>query len=82
MTIITLKIDKREKEAQALLEYLEKLSFVEIREIKEDNSSETNKEEFFARIDRSIEDVKRGRVIKQNPEESIDTFIDRLLCTE
>lgn len=41
-----------------------------------------SKEEFLAKIDRSLQKAKEGKVIKQGEEESVQSFIDRLLCTD
>lgn len=38
-----------------------------------------NKEEFYAKIDHSLQQVKEGRVTRQHDGETVTEFIDRLL---
>jgi len=41
-----------------------------------------SKEEFYAKIDRSIKQIEEGKVTRQQDGESVEEFIDRLLCTD
>lgn len=38
--------------------------------------------EFYEKINKSVESAKKGRVYKMQDGESINDFIDRLLCKE
>ncbi|MDO4956021.1 MAG: hypothetical protein Q4E60_03255 [Bacteroidales bacterium] len=38
--------------------------------------------EFYEKINKSVESAKKGRVYKMQAGESINDFIDRLLCKE
>ncbi len=44
--------------------------------------SKMTESEFYAKIDRSIESAKQGRVIAMKEDETPDQFLDRLLCTK
>lgn len=46
-----------------------------------DDDTVMSKEDFFAKIDLSIQQAKEGKTIKQNDGESIHDFLDRV-CTE
>lgn len=46
-----------------------------------DDDTVMSKEDFFAKIDLSIQQAKEGKAIKQNDGESIHDFLDRV-CTE
>lgn len=41
-----------------------------------------SEKEFYEKLDRSIQEAKDGKVIRQKDGEKIDDFIDRMLCTE
>jgi len=41
-----------------------------------------SEEEFYARIDHSLKQAEEGKVIRQQDGESVEAFIDRLLCTD
>ena len=41
-----------------------------------------SKEEFFAKIDRSLQQAKEGKVYEMKEDESTKDFLNRLLCTE
>lgn len=41
-----------------------------------------SEEEFYAKLDRSIESAKCGRTTAMRDGETTDQFIDRILCTE
>lgn len=41
-----------------------------------------SEDEFYAKLDKSIESAKAGNVIAMKDGESTDQFIDRLLCIE
>ncbi|MDR0892618.1 MAG: type II toxin-antitoxin system prevent-host-death family antitoxin [Mediterranea sp.] len=41
-----------------------------------------SEEEFYTEIDHSIQQAKEGKVLKQHDGESVDDFVNRLLCTE
>ena len=41
-----------------------------------------DEEQFYALIDHSIKQMKEGNFTKQMDGESIDDFVDRLLCTK
>lgn len=49
--------------------------------ISEDDSL-MSKKEFYAKIDHSIKQIEEGKVIRQHDGESVEEFIDRLLCTD
>lgn len=37
-------------------------------------------EEFYAKIDSSLESAKAGKILKMNEGETTDEFLDRILC--
>lgn len=39
-------------------------------------------EEFYAKIDRSLESAKNGNVIRMRDNETPSQFLDRMLCTQ
>ena len=41
-----------------------------------------SKEDFYAKIDRSIQQAKEGKVTAQRQNETVEEFIERLLCTD
>lgn len=41
-----------------------------------------NKKEFYKKLEHSINQVKEGNVIYQKDGESVNDFIDRMLCTD
>ena len=41
-----------------------------------------SREEFYAKIEKSAEQICKGECFKQKDGESIDDFVERLLCTE
>ena len=41
-----------------------------------------SKEEFYAKIDHSIKQYEEGKVTRQGEDESVEDFVDRLLCTD
>lgn len=41
-----------------------------------------SEKEFYEKVNRSIMQAEEGRVIRQDEGESVDDFIDRMLCTE
>ena len=41
-----------------------------------------SEKEFYEKLDRSIMQAKEGKVIRQQDGESIDDFVNRMLCTE
>ena len=49
--------------------------------IREDDTL-MSKEEFYAKIDHSIKQIEEGKVTRQYDGESVEEFIDRLLCTD
>lgn len=52
---ITIKIDKRSKQAKAFFEYIKTLPFIEV---------ETEKPRYNAETEKAIKDVREGRVLK------------------
>ena len=49
--------------------------------IKEDDMVMSEKE-YYSKIDRSIKQAEEGKVIRQQEEESVEDFVNRMLCTE
>ena len=47
-----------------------------------DEPTKMGEEQFYALIDHSIKQMKEGNFTKQMDGESIDDFVDRLLCTK
>ena len=43
---------------------------------------EAHDAEYYARLDRSIEQANNGEVISMKDDESVEQFLNRLLCTE
>lgn len=41
-----------------------------------------SKKDFYAKIDHSLKQAQEGKIIKQNDGESMEAYLDRLLCTE
>ena len=41
-----------------------------------------SEKEFYEKVNRSIMQAEEGMVIRQDEGESVDDFIDRMLCTE
>lgn len=41
-----------------------------------------SEKEFYEKINRSIMQSEEGKIIRQNEGESVDDFVDRMLCTE
>ncbi len=41
-----------------------------------------SEKEFYEKIDHSIRQAKEGKVIRQQDGESIEDFVNRMLCTE
>ena len=41
-----------------------------------------SEKELYEKLDRSIMQAKEGKVIRQQDGESIDDFVNRMLCTE
>ncbi len=41
-----------------------------------------SEKEFYEKVNRSIKQAEEGMVIRQDEGESVDDFIDRMLCTE
>jgi len=48
----------------------------------DDLINQIDKENYYSKIDHSIEQAENGDVIKQQDGESVEQFIDRLLCTK
>ena len=48
----------------------------------EEDDAAISEEEFYARIDHSLKQAEEGKVIRQQDGESVEAFIDRLLCTD
>ena len=49
--------------------------------VREDDTL-MSKEEFYAKLDHSLKQAKEGKVIRQRDGESVEEFINRLLCTD
>lgn len=49
--------------------------------LKEDDTL-MSKEEFYARIDHSIKQYEEDKVTRQQDGESVEDFVNRLLCTD
>ena len=49
---------------------------------EDDDQTAMSEEEFYARIDHSLKQAEEGKVIRQQDGESVEAFIDRLLCTD
>ena len=47
-----------------------------------DEPTKMDEEQFYALIDHSIKQMEEGHFTKQMDGESIDDFVDRLLCTK
>ena len=47
-----------------------------------DEPAKMDEEQFYALIDHSIKQIEEGHFTKQMDGESIDDFVDRLLCTK
>lgn len=45
---------------------------------KKEDPTLMSKEEFFARVDHSLEQAKQGKVHRMLPEESLDDFLNRV----
>lgn len=58
------------------LKYIKKLA---VQKQEEDDSLMT-KEEYFAKIDRSLQQAKEGKVMRMLPNESLDDFLKRVRC--
>lgn len=41
-----------------------------------------SKEEFYAKIERSAQQIREGKCFRQMDGESMEDFVERLLCTE
>lgn len=41
-----------------------------------------SEKEFYEKLDHSIQQAKEGKVIRQQDGESIENFVNRMLCTE
>lgn len=59
------------------LKYIKKLA---VQKQEEDDSLMT-KEEYFAKIDRSLQQAREGKVHEMLPNESLDDFLRRVRCT-
>ncbi|MDE7074714.1 MAG: hypothetical protein K2O69_06685 [Odoribacter sp.] len=59
------------------LKYIKKLA----AQKQQADDSLMTKEEFFAKIDRSLQQAKEGKVYEMLPGESLDAFIKRVECT-
>ena len=49
---------------------------------EEDDEATMSEKEFNAKIDHSLKQVEEGSVTRQHDGESVDAFIERLLCTD
>ncbi|ETK02721.1 hypothetical protein N425_02680 [Tannerella sp. oral taxon BU063 isolate Cell 2] len=49
---------------------------------EEDDEATMSEKEFYAKIDHSLKQVEEGSVTRQCDGESVDAFIERLLCTD
>ena len=49
--------------------------------VKEEDD-EATMSEFYAKIDHSLKQAEEGSVTRQHDGESVDAFIERLLCTD
>lgn len=54
----------------------------QVRESKPMTKTEYTEEEFYAKIDHSIQSAQQGECYSQKPGESVDAFVDRLLCIQ
>lgn len=49
---------------------------------EEDDEATMSEKEFNAKIDHSLKQAEEGSVTRQHDGESVDAFIERLLCTD
>ena len=49
---------------------------------EEDDEATMSEKEFNAKIDHSLKQAEEGSVTRQHDGESVDVFIERLLCTD
>lgn len=49
---------------------------------EEDDEATMSEKEFYAKIDYSLKQAEEGSVTRQHDGESVDAFIERLLCTD
>ena len=56
------------------LKYIKKLA----AQKKEEDDTLMTKEEYFAKIDRSLQQAKEGKVMRMLPNESLDDFLKRV----
>ena len=49
---------------------------------EEDDEATMSEKEFNAKIDHSLKQAEEGSVTRQRDGESVDAFIERLLCTD
>jgi hypothetical protein len=67
------EIADNESLMKQLAKYLKKLTAK-----KKSDPTLMTKEEFFAKIDRSLEQARQGRVHRMQPGESLDDFLKRI----
>ena len=67
------EIADNESLMKQLAKYLKKLTAK-----KKSDPTLMTKEEFFAKIDRSLEQARQGRVHRMQPDESLDDFLKRI----
>lgn len=41
-----------------------------------------SEKEFYEKLDRSLQQAKEGKVVRQQDGESVEDFVNRMLCTE
>ncbi len=63
---LTIKLDRRNKQAKALIDFLKSLSFVEVKEEKEEKNSPYNPE-FVEMIKVAEKEIEKGNTIRVNP---------------
>ena len=49
---------------------------------EEDDEATMSEKEFYAKIDHSLKQAEEGSVTRQHDGESVDAFIERLLCVD